>query len=181
MKNASMPVLVFMLCLICAVVAVLLGLVNSITADPIAKIQAEKTANAMNAVLEAGSYEAVEYTGDDTQITGIHKADDLGHVVELTVGGSQGDISLVVGVDSAGAVTGISVIAHKETPGLGDKVAKEGDIQGDALKAAIIGTTGDAAVDKDGGTVQSLAGATVTSRAIANAANSAVAAVATVG
>ncbi len=181
MKNASMPVLVLMLCLICAVVAVLLGLVNSVTEEPIAVIQAEKTANAMNQVLEAENYEPLDYTGDDGQITGLHKADDLGYVVELTVGGSQGDISLVVGVDTAGAVTGLSVIAHKETPGLGDKVAKPGDVQGDALKAAIVGTTGTAAVDKDGGAVASLAGATVTSRAIVNAANSAVAAVATVG
>ena len=174
-KQTSMAGLVIVLFVICLITAALLGLVNDITEERIAEFTAQKTAAAMSEVLEADSYDPVEYTGGDSQVTGVYKAGDAGYVVEVSVSGSQGMISMVVGVDTAGACTGVSIIDMSETPGLGDKAEDE------SFRAQFIGTAGDAAVDKDGGTVAALTGATVTSRAVANGVNAAVAAAATIG
>ena len=113
--------------------------------------------------------------GGDSQVTGVYKAGDAGYVVEVSVSGSQGMISMVVGVDTAGTVTGVSIVDMSETPGLGDKASEP------EFRSQFVGTTGDAAVDKDGGTIAALTGATVTSRAVANGVNAAVAAAATIG
>jgi electron transport complex protein RnfG len=102
-----------------AIVALCLGLVNSVTADRIAAIAAEKLATAMSEVLPADEYTDVEYTGDDQNVDFIKKAGDKGWVVQCTVSGSQGSITMLTGVAADGTVTGISVLDHGETPGLG--------------------------------------------------------------
>jgi electron transport complex protein RnfG len=171
----SMARLTLILFAITAVTALLLGLVNYITADKIQAITEEKTAAAMAQVLEAETYTEVPYTGTDGQITAIFEADDLGHVVRLSVSGSQGMIDMVVGVDTNGAVTGVSIVDMSETAGLGSKAADE------SFTSQFVGTTGGLSVNKDGGTIDALTGATVTSRAVTNGVNAAVEAVATLG
>lgn len=173
-KQSSTLSLVLVLCIICAIVAMLLGFVNSITEQKIADILQEKTNSAMETVLSADSYDEISYTGDDAQITAMHKAGDAGYVVSVTVVGSQGDIDLVIGVDNAGATTGVSIVDMGETPGLGDKASDESFLE------QFIGTAGGISVNKDGGSIAALTGATVTSRAVVNAVNAAVAAAATV-
>ena len=174
-KEASMASLIIVLCAICLVTSLLLGLVNDVTAGPIEEINAAKTAKAMNEVLAADSYDAVEYTGSDSQISAISKAGDKGYVVELSVSGSQGMIDMVVGVNADGTVSGVSIVKMSETAGLGTK-ANEPE-----FRAQFVGTAGDCAVDKDGGSIAAITGATVTSRAVSNGVNAAVAAVATMG
>ena len=177
-----------------AIVALCLGLVNGITAERIEAIAAEKLANAMDvvlpaatekrntamqAVLPASEYPEVEYTGTDSQVDAIYKAGDAGYVVQCTVGGSQGTITMITGVDLNGAVTGISVLDHGETPGLGAIAGAAGE-KGDAFRAQFAGLTS-AAVTKDGGSVEALTGATVTSRAICAGVNAALACAASLG
>ncbi len=174
-KQTSMAGLVIVLFVICVITAFLLGLVNDVTWERIEELTAEKTRLAMSEVLEADSYDEVEYTGGDSQVTGVYKAGDAGYVVQVSVSGSQGMIDMVVGVDASGACTGVSIVDMSETPGLGDKAADE------SFRAQFIGTAGDAAVTKDGGTINALTGATVTSRAVANGVNVAVAAAASIG
>ena len=82
--------------------------------------------------------------------------------------GYSGDIRALVGVRSDGSIAGVRVVAHKETPGLGDKVdlRKSRWILGfndRSLKnPAIIDWT----VSKDGGAFDQFTGATVTPRAV---------------
>jgi len=45
-----------------------------------------------------------------------------GYAVKVTASGSQGSIEMMVGVDAEGAVTGVSVVNHSETSGIGTKV-----------------------------------------------------------
>ncbi len=161
-----------------AIVALCLGLVNSITADKIEAIAAEKLATAMEVVLPASEYTEVEYPEDDT-VDAVYKAGDQGYVVQCTVGGSQGTITMITGIDATGTVTGISVLDHGETPGLG-AIAGAAGAKGDAFRAQFAGLTS-AAVTKDGGSVEALTGATVTSRAICTGVNAALEAVKTVG
>jgi len=164
-----------------AVTALCLGLVNAITAPRIAEITAENTRLAMNAVLPYdGDYVEVPYPGDDPNVTGVFEAGEEGHVIQLTVSGSQGMVDMVVGVKADGTVSGIGITGHAETPGLGAVAAATTDA-GNAFREQFVGTTGGLTVDKDGGTIDSLTGATVTTRAVTVGVNSAVTAAALMG
>ena len=163
-----------------AIMAACLGGVNMLTADRIAAINAEKLASAMEQVLPASAYNEVEYKGNDTRIMNVYEAVGAGYTVKVAIGGSQGTIEMIVGVDANGAVSGISIVSHAETPGLG-AVAAQANEKGQAFRDQFIGQTGKVAVTKDGGQIEALSGATVSSRAICDAATAALEAVKSVG
>lgn len=171
----SMGRLILVLFAICAVCSLLLGLVNMITVEPIAKSTQAKTDAAMEAVLAADSYEEVEYTGGDPIVTAVYKAGDAGWVVQAAPSGFGGTISMVVGVHTDGTVSGVSIIKMSETSGLGANAAK------DTFRAQFAGKSGTLAVTKDGGEINALTGATITSRAVTSGVNSALEAVKTLG
>lgn len=172
----EMARLVLVLFSISAITALLLGLANMVTAGPIAANEKAKKDAAMAAVLPAGNYAEVEYTGSDISVSGVYKADDAGYVVEVNCGGSfSGTLTIMVGVSADGSCTGVEIIKTAETSGLGANASKED------WRAQFAGKSGNVAVTKDGGEIDSLTGATITSRAIANGVNSAMAAVAGMG
>lgn len=162
--------------LITAVVAVLLGGVNALTKDRIAALTAEKTAEAIRTVLpsEAEPQKLETYPDETGNVAAVYQMGGDGWAVEVIVGGSQGNIHMMVGVKADGTVSGISFISMAETPGLGD-VAKQATPKGEAFRSQFIGASGSVAVEKDGGEIDSLSGATVTSRAVANGVNAALA------
>ena len=153
------------LLVITAVVAGLLGFVNQLTADKIAENTNKKAQEAMQTVLPAESYTPLEVTSKD--ITAAYKAEN-GYVVRLNANGFGGDVDLMVGVDLNGTVTGISVISHSETASLGAECTRA------EWQSQFVGAKGDLQVTKDGGTIDALTGATVTSRAVTEAVNRAV-------
>ncbi len=106
------------------------------------------------------------YTGDDANIVSVHKAEN-GFVIETKTYGYAGDITMLVGVDNDGFVTGLVVRELSETYGLGANALTDTD-----FLSQFLNTSGEAAV---GETVDALTGATVTSKAITRAVNSAVA------
>jgi len=164
-----------LLMVICAVVSAVLGAVNMITAPTIAQIAADKTAAAYNEVLpSAGGYEAVDYT--DANVTAVAKCAE-GTVVEVSISGSQSMLALAIGVDNDGAITGVSVIDHGETPGLGAKATDPTT----GLRTSIIGQTSGLALEKKGGEVIPLTGATITSQAVVDACQIAIDTAANVG
>ncbi len=84
--------------------------------------------------------------------------------------GYGGKIRLIVGVAPDGRVLGVRVVAHNETPGLGDfiEIGKSGWTRNfDGRQLA--GNAGAWRVKKDGGTFDAVAGATITSRAMVEA------------
>lgn len=85
--------------------------------------------------------------------------------------GYSGDISLLIGVDANGVLTGVRVVQHKETPGLGDYIlpAKSPWIFQFAGKAYHPDQDSRWKVVKDGGEFDARAGATITPRAIVKA------------
>ena len=163
------------LLLISAIVAGLLGLVNYVTADRIAALNAEKTAVSMQEVLPAGSYTELGYSGEDSTVATIYEAEGQGYVVEVIPSGFGGEIDMVVGVSNEGTVTGVAIISMSETSGLGANATKE------SFRSQYIGKTGTQAVSKDGGEIDALTGATITSRAVTRGVNSALAAVEELG
>ena len=163
------------LLLISVVVAGLLGLVNHITADKIDALTAEKTAASMQEVLPADSYNEIDYTGSDANVAKVYEAVGAGYVVEVTPSGFGGTIDMVVGVASDGTVSGVAIVSMSETSGLGANASKE------SFRSQFVGRSGELAVSKDGGDIDALTGATITSRAVTSGVSSALAAVAELG
>lgn len=177
------------LLVISLVVAALLGVVNGITADKIAAINAENTAIAMNAVVTVENAEFNPLEAGDAlvaaaapygKLDSIYEVKDGGNVVGYTVkviaSGSQGSIEMIVGVDSALAVTGVSVVDHSETSGIGTKVTSNVDGVLDQFK----GMSG-AGTLVVGTNVDAISGATVSSKGVTSGVNAALAAVEALG
>ena len=165
------------LLIITSVVAAALAGVNSITAPAIAKLTAEKTQQAIEAVLPGGG-EEIEFAPADL-VSKVYKGEN-GYAIEVTPGGFDNTITMMVGVDTEGKVLGISIIKHTETAGLG-AVAAAGTPAGEAFRGQFVGQSGSVAVTKDGGAMDSITGATITSRAICDGVNAALACAATLG
>ena len=154
---------------ITAVVAAALAGVNSITAPAIAALNEQKTQEAIELVLPGGG-EEVEFP--ETALVSTVYASETGYAVEVTPGGFDNTITMMVGVDKAGNVLGISIIKHTETAGLG-AVAAAGTPAGEAFRNEFVGASGSVAVTKDGGEIDAITGATITSRAVCVGVNAA--------
>ena len=181
MKTESTVMYVLRLALtllaITAVVAAVLAGVNSITAPAIAELNAQKTQEAIELVLPGGG-EAVDFP--ETNLVSKVYASDTGYAVEVTPGGFDNTITMMVGVDKSGSVLGISIIKHTETAGLG-AVAAAGTPAGEAFRNEFVGASGSVSVTKDGGEIDAITGATITSRAICVGVNAALDCVAGLG
>ena len=164
------------LLLITAFVATALAGVNAVTAPAIQQINYQKTQDAIEAVLPGGG-ESVPFTDDTGWVSTVYKS-DIGYAVEVTPStGFDGDIAMMVGIDPQGNVLGISIISHTETAGLG-AVAAASTSAGEAFRAQFLGGSGSVAVSKDGGSIDAITGATITSRAVCDGVNAALACVA---
>lgn len=177
--------LTFILFLISAIVAGVLGVVNEITKDRIAEIAAEKTATAYANVLAAEEYTDAEYKGDDTRVQKVSTAFDkdgnaIGYVVETVVTGSQGSITIIIGVDTEYKCTGISITSSSETSGLGAVASSAGE-KGENFRAQFVGQGADVGLVKNGGDIEAITGATITSTAVVNAVSAACAACESLG
>ena len=162
---------------ITAVVAAALAGVNSITAPAIAELNAQKTQEAIELVLPGGG-EEVDFPAADL-VAKVYKGEN-GYAVQTTPGGFDNTITMMVGVDTQGKVLGISIISHSETAGLG-AVAAAGTPAGEAFRNEFVGASGSVSVTKDGGEVDAITGATITSRAVCVGVNAALEVVAKMG
>ncbi len=175
-KEPGMVTLVLVLAVISVVMALLLGLVNYITAPAIEANTQKTIIELQQKVLPADSYEALEYTGSDPWVKSITQAGDAGYVVRVgPTSGFSGEIDMMVGITTDGVVTGIAVIAHAETSGLGSKATDP------AWQAQFVDSTEEVKVQKDGGAIVSITGSTITSRAVCDGVNAARAALENVG
>ena len=149
-----------------------------ITAPIIAKANEAKTQQAINAVLPGGG-DPIEFTDTTGLVTNVY-ASEAGYAVQVKPSGFDGEIDMMVGVGKDGKVLGISIISHTETAGLG-AVAAADNARGEGFRNQFIGMDGSLAVSKDGGTVDAITGATITSRAICDGISAALACVANLG
>ena len=177
------------LTVISLVVAALLGLVNNVTADKIAEIDAENTRIAMSAVVAEGSEftdkleisqdvidAAAAQGGKVTELYGVKTGGaDNGYVMKVSASGSQGTIVMMVGVDANKAITGISVVSSAETSGIGTKVVdNEPNSAGVPVLDQFVGLSGAGTLNV-GSTITAISGATVSTKGITMGANAALA------
>jgi len=166
--------------LIAAVVAAALAGVNSITKPIIDDYNAQKTQRAIEAVLPGGFDEQLtDFDNQGGLVSKVYKG-AKGYALEVLPSGFDNTITMMVGVDTEGKVLGISVVSHTETAGLG-AVAAATTSAGEAFRSQFVGTSGSVAVSKDGGTLDAITGATITSRAICVGVNAALNCVAGLG
>ena len=168
------------LLIITSVVAVLLAGVNMITAPAIEQLNAQKTQEAIEAVLPGGYDTEITDYADDTGLVSKVYSGANGYAFEVTPGGFDNTITMMVGIDTEGKVLGISIVSHTETAGLG-AVAAANTSAGEAFRGNFVGASGSVAVTKDGGTVEAITGATITSRAVCTGVNAALACAANLG
>ena len=177
------------LTVISLVVAALLGFVNSITADKIAEIDAENTRIAMSAVAPEGSEfgDKIDVTDDMVAAAATQSGKILelypvtnggaeaGYVMKISASGSQGTIVMMVGVDANKAITGISVVSHSETSGIGTKVVgNETNTAGVPVLDQFVGLSGAGSLVV-GSNITAISGATVSTKGITMGANAALA------
>lgn len=168
------------LLLIAAVVAAALAVVNQLTKPIIEKATEQKIQLAIEKVLPGGfDTEITDFTDETGLVSKVYKGAN-GYALEVTPSGFDGAITMMVGVDFNGCVLGISVVSHTETAGLG-AVAAADSAAGQAFRDQFVGFGGELRVTKDGGLIDAITGATVTSRAICDGVNAALACVAGLG
>ena len=170
MKDIAKPAIILLI--ITAVAAALLVVVQSVTAEPI-RISEEKAQTlAMQAALpEAASFEPVEGEFEGT-ISAVNKGlndsgEVVGYVITANPGGFGGAVPTTVGFNADMAITGIQVTTPSETPGLGALAANE------EFLGQFKDKSGELAVNKDGGEIQAITSATITSRAVVSGVNEA--------
>ena len=176
--------MVIALFVITAVSALLVALVNDVTKGAIELSQQQTKDAAKYKVLGVTSEEAIVLS-DTTRLIGdfsitvstvASRADNsiLGYAVEapsITRSGYADRITLMVGFkEQAGeaVVNLVEVLSQKETPGLGANMTKAGN----SLERSIVGKSASAlkfSVSKEGGSFDALTGSTISSRAYANA------------
>ena len=151
------------------------------TAGPIAKTKAATLQNAIREVVPAfdnnptaEAYLAATAEGDSVKIYPATKGGEfVGAAVESnTKKGFSGEIRVIVGFDATGKLYNYSVLQHAETPGLGAKMQEW--FRMDKNKQSVLGRTlsaGELKVSKDGGDVDAITAATISSRAFLHAIN----------
>jgi len=101
---------------------------------------------------------------------GVYDGNPKGVALESYGKGYGGDVGLMVGIDTeTDKIIAVSVTTHSETPGLGARAKQDPEFvrqfQGLSIEDPV-------KVNKDGGQINALSGATITSRAVASAATS---------
>ena len=167
--------------------ALLFGL--SIGLDGMAKTNAAAHHLELMKTLLPGAEEfTVEpYAGEDANIRSVHKS-DIGFVVETVTYGYAGNITMLIGVNNAGRVTGLVVSEAHETFGLGGNALTDHEFLAQFLNKtgsfevattgadAFSGATAEAeTAEGEAIGVDAITGATVTSKAVVRCVNSAVA------
>lgn len=171
--KSSFQNMVLSLTLIALVAAGALGAVYLLTKEPIAQQQQEKQNSAVGSVLPDVEGRLI---GDAKEVNGfiVHEAyvaDSLiGVAVETESNGFGGAIRLMVGFDAEGNIVNYEVLEQQETPGLGTHIVEW--FKTDKNRQSVLGLNPRVAnltVSKDGGDVDAITAATISSRAFLKA------------
>ncbi len=170
------------LLIICAIAGGLLALTNSVTyeriamAEELANEQAkQKLLSEAEKIVTLDDSKLKEVAGSDSNILEISEGYDsssnlVGYVFKATTSGFGGEIQFMLGVSTEGKITGIEVLNHGESPGLGANIEKS------YFKDSFVGKTAKgnltSAKEPTGeNEIQALTSSTVTTNAMLNGVN----------
>lgn len=155
----------------CLVATALLAGTNMITKDKIAENAVQTEIASRGAVLPEGKSYSDTVIADNgvTYCIGYDaEGNEAGYVFTTGAKGYGGTVSVMVGMDTEGNITGVEILSHSETPGLGANATKAD------FKERFIGKNGALTVNKnsnEGQNVQAITAATITSNAVVKAVN----------
>lgn len=178
----------FILLLVSGVAACLLALTNEVTAGTIEEMNIQANTVARQEVLpDATDFEEVpaeDVVKVATEI-GMEKPEELleiyagkngsevvGYTVKTGPGsGFSGEVQVLTGISTDGMITGITIIKHNETPGLGALATGEWNDQftGKSATEELIVVKGTA--KEDSNEIQAITGSTITSKAVTEGVN----------
>ena len=173
--ESTFPNMVLSLTCITLVAAAALGGAYMLTAESIEQQQSAKQTAAISAVLPAhDSIAAPETVENMTVYKAYANGEFVGAAVETSADGFGGVIQLMVGFDADNHIVNYEVLSLQETPGLGSKIP-EWFKDDQKPTQNIIGreANGQFTVSKDGGDVDAITAATISSRAFLKAVNAA--------
>ena len=181
MKQHRMMIHGVILGIFCLGFAIMLATTDHFTAKDIAARALEDRLNSLSQVIPESIHDnnlvadAIAMKDAQSNEITVYRATKEGKVTgvayEIFGSGYAGRIKLMLGVDAEGKVLGVRVLAHKETPGLGDKIETK---KGDWILRFTGLSIGNPPVEKwkvkkDGGQFDQFAGATITPRGVVKA------------
>jgi len=167
--------MVLTLFVVTAVAALALGGVYTVTKEPIAIAKLLKIEKAIGEVLpefdDIQEYKILPEGGNDslTFFKGTKNGEEVGTAIKTyTDKGFSGRVWIMVGFSPEGVINNTAVLEHKETPGLGDKMDKKKSDWSNQFNGKNP-TEFKLKVTKDGGDVDAITAATISSRAFCDA------------
>lgn len=162
------------LLIIAGIMGLILGGANALTKDIIAEKKDAANKAAYAQVLPDADIRSLEKLDVDASyqdnILEVYAAQEAGYAMRVSTKGYGGAVIIAVGLDREGTITGVRVVEHSETPGLGANAAKE-DFTGQ-----FTGQSGDLSVVKGeagAGQISAISGATITSGSVTASVNAA--------
>ncbi|MFI3332869.1 MAG: RnfABCDGE type electron transport complex subunit G [Rikenellaceae bacterium] len=165
--------MVLVLLAITAIASASVGGIYILTKEPIAIATENAKKEALAQVLpsfDETTLSSVSLDGLDLELyTATLGGEVVGYAINTaTMSGFSGLFRLMVGVDTEGKVINVNVLSHSETPGLGSKMADEGNSLLMSIKDKKLGDI-NWAMSKNGGDIDALTAATISSVAYADA------------
>ena len=159
------------LALVAGVCGLVLGGTYALVKPKIELVKDAALKESLGEVLPAASTGFVrkELSGNVTYFVGLSGGETVGYVFDVRSSGYSSAIEVLVGVDSSGVVTGSKVLSQQETPGLGARIVEVRPGEGKPwFTLQFEGKRGvELKLSKDGGKVDAITGATISSRAVA--------------
>jgi len=170
MKEYLVPTIT--LFVICLAATALLGITNAVTAPKIDELAKQKEIDTRKEVFSQAVDFGEKVSDEFNMVPAFDENKNvIGYVVVTSAKGYGGAVEVMTGVTVDGKVTGISILSHSETPGLGAKSTN------DDFRSQFEGLIGGITVSKDqagDNSIDAITGATITSRAVVNAVNEAI-------
>jgi len=158
LSNKAYPVV--FLAVIVIVSVVLLIAVNSITSPIVKNMQVEEIKNTLRSIFP----EMSQYELDDEVYIIYKDGEKAGYAFIASGSGYGGNIDILVGLDSGFGIKGVSILSQTETPGVGSRITENSFT--DQFKGL---SASDIALKSEGGKIDAITGATISSRAVVKA------------
>lgn len=182
---STLPNMILSLGIICLIIAGILALVNVATKDTIAQTETKAKVEAIKEIVPAfdnNPYEEQDTVALESEprplivYPAMKGGQPVGYAIETyTDAGFSGHIDIMVGFDMQSQIVGFKVLKHEETPGLGAKIqewftspAPNADLIRD-VRRLDMSQASPLKVSKDGGKVDAITAATISSRAFIDA------------
>ena len=158
LSNKAYPVV--FLSVIVIVSVVLLMAVNSLTSSIVESRRVEE----ITGILENIFPEMSEYELEDEVYIIYEDGEKAGYAFMASGSGYGGNIDIMVGLDSGFGIKGVSILSQTETPGVGNRITESSFT--DQFKGL---SASDIALKSEGGKIDAITGATISSRAVVDA------------